>query len=520
LRCSRWKEALVRVSAAEPSIREPERFIGAGAVRDYLITVVSTAVETPGVSPFSTGWRAHLRLSTSEWAVLRWLVPLALLHGLLYLVLVPPWQHYDEPTHFEYAALIARDGRIPVLGVNDPELRREIADSMYRYRFWDAGVTPDLIRPEGPGIGADQRVHPPLYYTLAALPLRLTRYLSVEQQLYAARLLSVCIYALTIVVAWRIVLVVVPDEPVVQQALPLILLLTPTFVDVMTAVNSDVLLNLATAAMLLGCALLLRDGLRPAGLALALLGLAAALLTKRTAVAATVVCSLALFWGGVRRPLSWRWVAPIGVAVGLILLGLATRPAVVDGHPGLVPRPWLAALDQTYLRLGLDAWFASITDLSRAREAYLPVLYNSFSQLWLRFGWSHIGFPAFVVWLAAGFAVLISTGLFLRIRSTHALLPLWQRRFIWLLVVTVLIAWLAVLLRVHPLPPPGETFFVPGGRYLLWALFAHIWLLLLGWQGLLPEQWRARGPLLLAGLFLLLDVLALTVVIVGFYYHS
>src|ERR1043166_5426812 len=72
------------------------------------------------------------------WALLL----LALLHGLLYLAIVPPWQHYDEPTHFEYARLIALWNRPPILNEADLTTNREIADSMYRFRFWTPGVRP------------------------------------------------------------------------------------------------------------------------------------------------------------------------------------------------------------------------------------------------------------------------------------------------------------------------------------------------------------------------------------------
>jgi len=48
----------------------------------------------------------------------RFILVLALANGLLYLVLVPPWQHYDEPTHFEYAWLRLWCINRPLLGAN------------------------------------------------------------------------------------------------------------------------------------------------------------------------------------------------------------------------------------------------------------------------------------------------------------------------------------------------------------------------------------------------------------------
>jgi hypothetical protein len=37
---------------------------------------------------------------------------LAAINGLFYIFIVPPWQHYDEPNHFEYIWLLAA-GKLP-----------------------------------------------------------------------------------------------------------------------------------------------------------------------------------------------------------------------------------------------------------------------------------------------------------------------------------------------------------------------------------------------------------------------
>ena len=62
---------------------------------------------------------------------------LALIHGTLYLSIVPPWDHYDEPTHFEYGWLIADRLRLPKAGETDQALQREIAASMLEQGFQD-----------------------------------------------------------------------------------------------------------------------------------------------------------------------------------------------------------------------------------------------------------------------------------------------------------------------------------------------------------------------------------------------
>ena len=38
---------------------------------------------------------------------------LALFHGLIYVFLIPPWQHYDEPNHFEVVWLTRHLDHLP-----------------------------------------------------------------------------------------------------------------------------------------------------------------------------------------------------------------------------------------------------------------------------------------------------------------------------------------------------------------------------------------------------------------------
>ena len=70
----------------------------------------------------------------------RWTWPalwmaLALIRGLLYAAVVPPWQAPDEPGHFEYAWHIARLGRLPAPGEILPEFEREQLGSLYAWHY-------------------------------------------------------------------------------------------------------------------------------------------------------------------------------------------------------------------------------------------------------------------------------------------------------------------------------------------------------------------------------------------------
>lgn len=457
-------------------------------------------------------------------AVLWWLLPLACIHWLIYLALVPPWQHYDEPTHFEYAALIARWGAVPVSGAFDPALRNEIADSMYRFRFWQADVQPDLFSAQAPNIGLDQTVHPPLYYALIALPIRLVQYGAIEPQLYVARLVGLVLYLLTIAVAWRVSIIIAPDQPLLHLVIPLLVCLSPSFTDMMSAVNNDVLVNFSLSAMLLGCMLLIRDGLRPLPLLLAVLGLLVGLLAKRTAVIGVIPFGFALLWAIHQQ--ATRWWAWIGGMLALIVLVSSSAfqydvIVMADGpHQLLRVRPWLVALDEAYLRLNIDASIQSLTDWKRSHAFYPILIEVAFTSYWQRFGWGHVRMGALWERATMALALLASLGLAVQGLRARNRLALWQKRCIWLFLATLVAAVAALIVRLHPLPPPGVWWtFIPGGRYIHFTIIPVICLLVIGMQGLTTKSGRAYSLAVLLIYFALLDTAAWAFTIGPFYYQ-
>ncbi|MCK4901672.1 MAG: hypothetical protein KAS38_23005, partial [Anaerolineales bacterium] len=80
----------------------------------------------------------------------------------------------------------------------------------------------------------------PVYYLLASLPLWMMPFLDIEGQLYAVRLVSLTLYLITILVSWLIAVELTPKGHPLRIIMPLSLALLPGFVDLMTAVNSDV----------------------------------------------------------------------------------------------------------------------------------------------------------------------------------------------------------------------------------------------------------------------------------------
>jgi hypothetical protein len=170
------------------------------------------------------------------------LLILGLIHGLIYVYLAPAWQHYDEPSHFEYAWLIANHGGLPKVGDFDPAMRRQVASSMIAHGFYDRlGYVPDLNTNSKPvDIGISQLNDPPLYYLLVSLPLRWMRSVDVASQLYAGRLVSLLLFLATILIAWGLMReITAPGNPL-RWMVPLSLVCLPGFVDLMTSMNNDV----------------------------------------------------------------------------------------------------------------------------------------------------------------------------------------------------------------------------------------------------------------------------------------
>ncbi len=252
---------------------------------------------------------------------LKLILALGLLHGLLYVFLVPPWQHYDEPTHFEYAWLLANHSGLPKPGDYDQTMRRAVAVSMVDHNFF-RGMTflPDLnVQNEPIWIGLSQLGDPPLYYLLASLPLRLLTSSDVTRQLYAGRLVSLGLYLVSILAAWGVMKELVPEGNPLRWMVPVSMVLLPGYTDLMTAMNNDVGAIMLFSLFLWGSVRMIRRGFSI--LRLLWVGSTAVLcyLTKNTVILALPLLGLALLFSLFRS--RWRWVpwATLAAAVLVIL---------------------------------------------------------------------------------------------------------------------------------------------------------------------------------------------------------
>jgi len=236
---------------------------------------------------------------------------LALLHGLFYVYLVPPWQHYDEPNHFEYLWMIANHQRLPEKGDFDPQLNRAVLESMINHGFYrDMGFQPGLDSPDNPVAigGPSQFENPPLYYWIAALPIRILHDWDVTSQMYVGRLLSFIIFLLTVLIAWGITREVTPPGHPLRLLVPITLALLPGYVDIMTSINNDVGAVLVMSLSLWGSLRLVKRGFSIIDFIWASSTALLSIFTKSTAVISLLILPIAIIFSflyGAKRKYAW-----------------------------------------------------------------------------------------------------------------------------------------------------------------------------------------------------------------------
>jgi hypothetical protein len=247
------------------------------------------------------------------------LILLGLAHALVYVFLVPPWQHNDEPGHFEYVWQIANRTSWPQVGDYDPAMRREMLQSMLDHGFNRYLNFPIDLTAVVPNIGFSQVGDPPVYYWLASLPLHFLHATNVTVQLYASRLVSLVLYLVTILIGWGIMLELTPPNHALRWMVPITFALLPGFTDLMTAVNNDVGAVVVFSLFLWASVRLVRRGLSFFG---SLFVIGAAVLcywTKNNVWLALPLLPVVLLFTLLRgrwRPLAWAlFLATAGIGL-------------------------------------------------------------------------------------------------------------------------------------------------------------------------------------------------------------
>jgi hypothetical protein len=251
---------------------------------------------------------------------------IALVNGIIYMAVIPPWQHYDEPNHFEYAWLLANRPGLPKIGDYDLEMRRALARSMVDHNFFiNLGFLPDLNSTTTPAyIGPVSQLDGlPLYYLIASIPLRLFSladpYQNIDWQYRSVQLMSLLLYLATIFGAWGLVREVFGAKSPLVWMVPICLALLPSFNSSMTSINDDVGAIIFFTYFLWGAVYLIQRGFSWKGLVWCSAGAAACFLTKSNVYFAAPLLLVAVLLSLVPTPRrAWVW-GGLGAA-GLVVL--------------------------------------------------------------------------------------------------------------------------------------------------------------------------------------------------------
>ncbi len=459
------------------------------------------ATLSPTSRPPAHGLSPRVLLSALQ--TKHWLGLIFLGHILLatwYSFLIPPFEAHDEWAHFRHAAYIAENKSLP-----NPSQR----------------LTTEFAFDEGN--------QPPLYYTLAALPMLLVdtrdgyhpavnpyvgrgtgeggvNFVIHDRQqerwpwrgtllaLHLGRLVSVLISTIGLWCTWLLMRLLSPGRDDVNLTAVAFQALTPQYVFLSATMTNDILLAAIETASLYMALRLVNDGLTSRRtLSLGLI-VALALLTKYLALAMLPVALAALIlaaWqrrpGSGQRPLAGQrlWLALLLGALPLILFGgwLLARNLLFTGQ--LLPR-------DPHAQASLLAGLTGAKPLNLDWGAIPFALRYAFDTFWVSFGWGNVGVSDgfYVVWLIVVVGGIIGWIQWLRTPATRP-----RRRF--LIAATLLFIYVVAIVALPLLRELLHASRFLRGRYLLALLPLVAWGLAQGWRRLSGRFWPWTQKLLI-----------------------
>lgn len=471
------------------------------------------------------------------------LLAISLVRGLIYSAVVPPWQAPDEPRHFEYVKLLYEKRRLVGWGDVIPSVEQEIIASMDTYSFWRFGVVHSKVFPaEGLPRNFREIWVPALSHELHQPPLAYIVYATVlpfagpdpATQLYLMRLISVIMGALIVLVAYLTAVEVFPDDPFMFLGVPTMIAFLPMHTYTTGMLTNDNLAALLVLLIILLQVISLRWGFTGRRLAVSVILVVLALLTKRTAIVGPPIVLVALVSflarSGVRSRVSWARVAVFSGTLFFLAGILALRWETLRGIlsrmvPGLGQE--LNSLLYIYVLhflRPLPAFRYSI-DLSKylsseALEYYQRFFQMLFETFWARFGWVNVRLDPFW-YLLIGLVCVVSAGglvvFVLRCLRRGPGLSRFQNEVLFLFFTAILLNLGVIAVRMirdwDNVPRP-----LTQGKFLFPVIIPIATLFVLGLRELLPLQRRWVLLLGWCGALVLVDVVGLMFRIVPFYY--
>jgi len=432
----------------------------------------------------------------------RWLLlllGLALVRGVFYVSLIPPWQAPDETAHFEYSWLIAQLEELPTRQAISVEYERDLLGSLYEWRFGAfirrplPEQMPDRLDdlPTALPVGRRRTVKNlrfSLGYVWAALFILPFRQQDLAFQLYAARLGSVVLQLGIVWLAWRTFRALLPQRPDLIVAAAAFVVFLPQHTFINATVNDGTLAELGACLAFYGWAQTLRSDLRLLDIAAIVGGTLVGAWTKRTAGFLFLfdVAMLALLLARRYRAVPWRRKRRV-VALFLLLTVLIVWVA-------------LQTAAGEHVLWTLQKWRASpgILYFENDRRTLLQTLKQTLDSFWGQFGWMNLRAPQGWYLSITALNVLTLMGWLLPVPGRRPV-PSRAVELLGLALLSAILTWLAFIL----LYPGGLGY--SQGRYLFPIVVPAAFFLVGGWLRSLPERWRPWGAPAVILLMALLD---------------
>jgi hypothetical protein len=441
------------------------------------------------------------------------LLVLTLIRGLIYALVIPPWQAPDETGHFEYTWLMAFLGRVPTPEDISPTFERELMASLYEWRYGEL-----IGRPLPEGIPDRMRDLPAkvfarnsrtvlsgrfsLSYVWPALFLLPLRFQDLTFQLLIARLSSVLLNVGIVWLAYQTFSELVLSRSYLIWSMTAVVVFLPqhTFINGMVA---DGPLAELMACLVLYCwARLFRRGFSTWSVIGIAVGTLIGIWSKATAAFLIPLnVGLALWWF-LRQPhRTWRHVAYVCVGVGL--LGLAAL--AWDYHRSPLGSRTLGMIWES---LPVQRWIWVDARGLALGEALLL----SHDSFWANFGWMAV--PVSPRWYGA---ILLMTlvavvGWLLGGKDQEGFTQ-WAVIMMGgsLLMALIIFVWKGLL-------APFSAYSQYQGRYLFPVVIPVAFLLIGGWMQIIP---RRRQPILVMSVvlfFALFDTWSIMGYVVPYFY--
>ncbi|MDM8529919.1 hypothetical protein QUF63_02015 [Anaerolineales bacterium HSG25] len=448
---------------------------------------------------------------------------MALIRGIIYASIIPPWQAPDEPAHFERAKA-AFNTTEWVGSTEQPVWYNDLRASLFTFRFWHYALPHQHPAPDQPlnhYIQLYHEVYGGLYsnrvaYLVVGLPIAVISDQPIVTQLYAIRFYTVLFAVLMIWLGYQLTKTIFPNDLFLSLGVPTMITFSPQHTHLLSTINNG---NLAEVLSTVSLLLLVRGAMIGFSWSLggAIVGVAIlAMWTKATAYFLLFPLLMVGFLYLLHYRRHWRW---------LILLGFLS---MMVGYY-FIPSRLATLID--------EGWQHFIKDSLYLDPTYLSHVFRSF---WAMPGWLHLRLDPFWYTMLFGFVGVAGCGLIIRLGQfiylkfttnqkhphncfVRQLSMTWQqcssrqkRQQVALMILTSAILSAASIQIGWHIVTGSMAYHQGRSSY---PVIVPLYLfLLLGWQQFIPTSKQPLGLITLTSLFILFDGLVLFDYIIPFFY--